>query len=110
MPSNRSRFVLLRYSPPSLGAKAMGIDVLVLYRDAASQVHIRPQWWEGLSPKDREYLDGLIEDWEQATEFEALLRELDELCVGPLKAVDSGMLDGAGRERLIAAVCGNQSN
>jgi hypothetical protein len=102
---SRLRFVLLHYSPTSAHTERPEIRVLVISRASGIEVHTEQRWQEGLSAQDCEYLSELIRDWEQTTDTDTLLRELEELSIGPLRTIDSGMLDGAARQALIRAIC-----
>ena len=85
-------YVLLSFTP----APEVSINILVVRSGPALEVSLPANWDAGLSPEDREYVSELINDWRnaQADCVPAILRELSQLAVGPLKTQESNLLDG----------------
>lgn len=89
------RFVLLRFGPEQEERPQAAIPLLIVQTGGKLSVHIEPQWESGFDRNDREYLSGLLDDWSDASEKEipAILDQLSELSIGPLRAVESGVAD-----------------
>lgn len=100
--ARKSRYVLLRYAPGE--AHSRGADVLILVSEAKAglEVRVRPGWHEEMAEQDRDYLAGLMEDWDRVSEPHPVLDALSELSIGPLVTVETGMLD-AGRSAALGA-------
>lgn len=100
-----SPFVLLRYAPRSSDATA-GIPLLVIQDGPALEIVIRPDWRQGLGSEEGEYLAELMDDWRGANsaEIPALLEKISELSIGPLQAIESGLLDSERRSAFIQQV------
>jgi hypothetical protein len=102
-------FVHLRYSPRwSDAGHPSGIPLLVIQAGPGLEIVIRPDWHKGVLPDDQEYLTELMDDWRNATpaEIPTLLESLSELSIGPLKSIESGLVDLERRSALIKQVCG----
>jgi hypothetical protein len=84
-------YVLLSFNPDSQA----GIRILVYRSGPSLEVSLPAHWGESLSDEDREYLSELVSDWQSARgeSVPAILRELSQLAVGPLKTVESNLLD-----------------
>jgi hypothetical protein len=108
MDQKTSTFVSFQYVPVPNSEAA--IALLVLADVSRIEVVIQPGWEANLDPNDREYLTELIADWRSANaaDIPALLRQLAELSVGPLRAVESGVTDAEGRMALVQKVNGSQ--
>lgn len=103
MDPQNSTFIRLYYytgSDPSDGAR---LPLLVVGNQSGIEVVIAPNWQENLDLESREYLEGLIADWRSldSGQIPALLRQISELSMGPLRAVESGVTDAEGRVRLV---------
>ena len=93
MNSNPSCFVRLEYSPGNSVSPAHAIPLAVVAKGSELRVAIVPGWRDMVDPQDCEYLDELIHEWRAtpANEFQDLMRQLSELSIGPLRAVESGL-------------------
>jgi hypothetical protein len=96
----RQRFVLLRYISGQAGQAAL---VLLVEDGGGLKIHTEERWEPGLDADEREYLRELMKDWRGARgdRVAAILDELGELSVGPLRAVESGMADTEKLARLM---------
>ena len=67
------------------------------------KIHTEERWEPGLDADEREYLRELMEDWRGGSgeRVAAILDELAELSVGPLRAVESGWADAGKLMRLM---------
>jgi len=103
-------FVYLRFSPRSAAGPESGIPLLVALKDATLEVFIRSGWEDGVAAEDREYLEELMSDWRKlsAGAIPGLLEQLAELSVGPLRAIESGILDARKRTQLLEQVHSGQ--
>jgi hypothetical protein len=95
-------FVLLSYSPE----QNVEIAVLILFNGKALQVIVPPAWQQKFGADDREYLTEMIKDWgrKPTAEIPELMRELAELSVGSLRAMESGHVESDDRANLIQRV------
>jgi hypothetical protein len=95
-------FVLLSYSPE----QNVEIAVLILFNGKALQVIVPPAWQQEFGADDREYLTEMIKDWgrKPTAEIPELMRELAELSVGSLRAMESGHVESDDRANLIQRV------
>lgn len=100
-----SPFVYLGYAPRSSGA-TNGISLLVIQKGLALEVVIRHDWRKGLESEDGEYLAELMDDWRRTipAKIPALLESLSQLSIGPLRTLESGLLDPARKSALIQKV------
>lgn len=99
-------YVFLKYVPTSYEESKQCI-YLFINRDRASlEFFVRPGWDKGMEVEDRDYLMGLMKDWSEtpSEEIPSLLEQLAGLSIGPLQAIESGILDQKKRERLIGRV------
>jgi len=103
MNEHESRFVRLCYLSDD---PAANIPLLVIEKDSRLQVVIRNGWDCDLSSSDREYLSELISDWHSASgdEIHAILDQLSELSVGPLRTQEWGIADECRRGPLMRRV------
>lgn len=67
------------------------------------KVYAEERWESGLGAGEREYLSELMKDWRGARgeRAAAILDELAELSVGPLRRVEAGVADAAQLARLM---------
>jgi hypothetical protein len=79
----------------------------VIQNGPALEIAIRPGWQEGLGSEDCEYLAELMGDWRRTNSMEmpALLQALAELSIGPLRTIESGLIDSERRGVLVKQVC-----
>jgi len=98
MGQKSTRYVLLCYAPAAMP----GIPVLIVEGEASLEVRLPINWKNGLHADDRDYLAELISDWQEAEadRMHGILDELSELCVGPLRARESGLADATRRAEL----------
>ena len=98
--------VLLHYAPMHGLTNRSPLPVLVLQEEGGLGVYLRPGWQTGLTQEDCDYLNGLTEDWMKlpTTESQALLCQLAELSIGPLRVVEAGKVEAKQRQDLIARV------
>lgn len=101
-----SRFVRLCYIAEPHGDPKDGIPFFVIGDDQGLHVAIRPGWDRGLPASDREYLSALMADWNNVAvgEVDSTLDQLSEVSIGPLRAVESGILDESRRGDLIRKI------
>jgi len=101
-------YVFLKYVPTSYEESKHRIFVFVNQDRGALEIFIRPEWDKGMEVWDRDYLAELMKDWSEipSEEIPGLLDQLAGLSIGPLQAIESGILDEKKRERLIAGVRG----
>lgn len=103
-------FVLLQYSPDSVFGQDSGLWILVLQEGSQLAVYQRNNWENGLTDEARHYLSDLITYWREAPPdaVSPILEELGELSVGPLQAIESGVLEDERRIALKARVLAGQ--
>lgn len=90
MKSQRDYVVLLFDPDPDVAIK-----ILVVRNGPSLEVSLPANWQEQLSGGDREYVSELVNDWRSANadSIPLLLRELSQLAVGPLRTIESNLLD-----------------
>jgi hypothetical protein len=84
-------YVLLAFNPDS----PPEVRILVARKGTSLEVSLPAGWDATLSAEDREYLSELVSDWRNAKgdSVPVILRELAQLAVGPLRTVESNLLD-----------------
>ena len=98
----RQRYVLLGYISGQ-ESDGRGAALLLMEDGGELRVYADKRWECGLDVDEREYVRELLKDWREAgaERVGAILDELAELSVGPLRAVESGWADA---ERLAQMV------
>ncbi len=97
----RRRYVLLRYNS---GQDDHGAALVLLVEEGGElKIYTEEQWEAGLDESGREYLRELMKDWRGARgeRVAAILEELAELSIGPLRTVESGVADTGKLMRLM---------
>ena len=82
------------------------MPLLVAFDGVGLEIVVPFAWQSGVATGDREYLEELMTDWQgmAADEIPGLLQQLSELSIGPLRAVESGVLDSRKRDRLLGHI------
>jgi hypothetical protein len=99
-------YVLLNFSSNSeVGGKFLPVAV-VFHQHTIPIIMIRHNWQVTLDAEDREYLIELLDDWVKTPPERvlALLRQLECLSAGPIRATVSGTATAEGLENLMYAV------
>ena len=99
----RQRYVVVRYISGEAGQEQR-TELLLLVEDGGTlKIHIKEGWESGFEPAEREYLRELMKDWRDASgdRVDAVLDELAELSVGPLRTVEAGVADAGKLARLM---------
>ena len=102
----RLPFVHLRYfSSPDFEAEP-GISVLITRNGKALDVAIRPDWKRHVDPKDHDYVESMISDWQRATavEIPQVIKTIAEMSLGPLRVVESGRVLAEKQSELIKRI------
>ncbi|MGC8549405.1 MAG: hypothetical protein ACP5M4_06870 [Acidobacteriaceae bacterium] len=102
-PRGRQRYVLLRYMPGESGRGQRSALVLLTEDGGELKIFAEGRWESGLDAGEREYLRELMKDWRGARgdRVDAVLDELAELSVGPLRMVEAGVADAGTLARLM---------
>jgi hypothetical protein len=106
MSHERLSYVFLEYIPTSREELRKRVFVFVSQDRASLELFIRPQWDDGMEAEHRDYLIELMKDWSKTPSegIPSLLEQLSELSIGPLRTIESGILDQKERDRLISHV------
>lgn len=109
MSSGQHRFVFLHFVSGSDEGFREPIPLLIVHGNGKLQIHIAANWESRLNKMDRDYLDGLQNDWRNAStkEIPAILDQLAELSVGPLRTVEAGTAGADMLNELLQQLPGN---